>query len=159
MSTARAWTEDEDETLRRMANEGCSASQIGVAIGRSRNSIIGRSHRMGIKLGAGATAKPKKPRKPKVRWVDGAIVRPKPTQPVTNKFLEVFKAPPAANEEPQGGGVEFMALGPNHCRWMIGDKYCGCQVIAYRKPYCAHHAYIAKGAPSAARPRVKASWR
>ena len=148
MSTAKAWTEEENKILRRMAGEGGnSASQIGVVIGRPRNAVIGRAHRQGIKLGKGATTRPHKP-KPKVRWVDGQIIRPKPTKPI-EPYKNAFEPPVvAANEEPQSGGVELMSLEPHHCKWPIGDKFCGCQVIGYRKPYCQQHTYVAKGKPS-----------
>jgi GcrA cell cycle regulator len=43
------WTEPEDNLLRKRWAEGFSASQIaGLLEGRSRNSVIGRTHRLGL---------------------------------------------------------------------------------------------------------------
>src|ERR1700759_1598480 len=45
------WTEMAIETLRQMALEGKSASSIAVAIGApSRNAVIGKANRIGVKL-------------------------------------------------------------------------------------------------------------
>ena len=47
---ATEWTDDEMQTLSRMAKEGHSARTIAETLGRTRNSIIGRVHRSGIQL-------------------------------------------------------------------------------------------------------------
>lgn len=43
-----AWSDAQDKRLRELADEHYSASQIGAALGRSRNSVIGRAHRQGV---------------------------------------------------------------------------------------------------------------
>lgn len=46
------WTSDEDIRLEKMwCEEGRSAGQISNAIGRSRNSVISRVHRLGLVQG------------------------------------------------------------------------------------------------------------
>jgi hypothetical protein len=50
------WTEARHEELVALARSGASASQIAEKIGGTRNSIIGRCHRAGIKLGVGRPA-------------------------------------------------------------------------------------------------------
>lgn len=44
------WEEEELAILRKMAAEGASASEIGDALGASRNAVIGKCRRCGIKL-------------------------------------------------------------------------------------------------------------
>lgn len=45
------WTEAAIETLRQMALEGKSASSIALALGApSRNAVIGKANRIGVKL-------------------------------------------------------------------------------------------------------------
>src|SRR5271165_6186729 len=45
------WTEEAVETLKRLALEGMSASVIAAALGaESRNTVIGKANRIGIKL-------------------------------------------------------------------------------------------------------------
>lgn len=45
-----AWTEEEDRILVDMAREGASGSEVGLKLGRSRCSVIGRTHRLGIRF-------------------------------------------------------------------------------------------------------------
>lgn len=45
-----AWTEEEDRILADMAREGASGSEVGLRLGRSRNAIMGRAHRLGIRF-------------------------------------------------------------------------------------------------------------
>ena len=45
---ANAWTEERLEQLRKLWDEGLSISQIGDALGVSRNAIAGKAHRMGL---------------------------------------------------------------------------------------------------------------
>ncbi|MGY3359770.1 hypothetical protein ACVWZK_006433 [Bradyrhizobium sp. GM0.4] len=41
------WTEDEMSTLRQLWQKGLSASQIGARLGKSRNAVLGKLHRLG----------------------------------------------------------------------------------------------------------------
>ena len=46
------WTDEAIDTLRRLALEGRSASSIAAALGApSRNAVIGKANRIGVKLG------------------------------------------------------------------------------------------------------------
>jgi hypothetical protein len=53
-----AWTPDEDRLAKEMAEQGRSSREIGKVLGRSRNAILGRFHRLGVKW-EGKWAKPK----------------------------------------------------------------------------------------------------
>ena len=46
--TANAWTEERLAELRKLWDQGLSISQIGDALGVSRNAIAGKAHRMGL---------------------------------------------------------------------------------------------------------------
>ena len=43
---ANSWTEERLDKLRQLWDEGLSISQIGEALGVSRNAIAGKAHRM-----------------------------------------------------------------------------------------------------------------
>lgn len=42
------WSAEQIQTLRRLWDEGLSASNIGKALRRSKNSIVGKAHRLGL---------------------------------------------------------------------------------------------------------------
>ena len=46
--SANAWTDERLEQLRKLWDDGLSISQIGEALGVSRNDIAGKAHRMGL---------------------------------------------------------------------------------------------------------------
>src|SRR5271166_5015984 len=57
------WTDEAVETLRKLAREGLSASGIAAALGaESRNAVIGKASRIGVKLGGGGAGAPGAPR-------------------------------------------------------------------------------------------------
>ena len=86
--SGRLWTPEEDAVLRAMAAEKLSASSIGAKMGRSRNSIIGRAHRLKVKLDGrpvkiiGERPVGSKPRQPKPRRDDNVIKLRIPAKPV-----------------------------------------------------------------------------
>jgi hypothetical protein len=49
------WTADRIDTLRRMHHAGSTCRDIGAAIGTSRNSVIGKLHRLGLAKALNAT--------------------------------------------------------------------------------------------------------
>ena len=67
--SANAWTEERLAQLRKLWDEGLSISQIGDALGVSRNAIAGKAHRMGLPKRPSPISKTakekKKPAKPK----------------------------------------------------------------------------------------------
>ena len=67
--TANAWTEERLAELRKLWDQGLSISQIGDALGVSRNAIAGKAHRMGLPKRPSPISKsasePKKTAKPK----------------------------------------------------------------------------------------------
>ena len=69
------WTDAAIETLRQMALEGKSASTIAVALGApSRNAVIGKANRIGIKLTGHVHLAPRAPRR--VAPAGARILRP-----------------------------------------------------------------------------------
>lgn len=147
----KKWTAADDETIRRMAAEGKSGTEIATVLERTRSSAMGRAWRLGISLsGEGRPGgKPRKkalrPRIREARYQVGRANAQAQAQAVAPRIvMEAFAPlPSAANDEPSGGGVEFLDLKSDMCHWPIGDKWCGCKAIAH-KPYCAQHTYISK---------------
>ncbi len=63
MSLTQPWTMEQLDTLRSMWAEGRTAREIGAVLKRTRNSILGKAHRLGLPKHQGANT----PRKPDTR--------------------------------------------------------------------------------------------
>ena len=93
----RPWSALEDEIMARMAASGKSGSEIGEALGRPRNSVIGRCNRQGIKLrGRKVANKGGRPRKAAL------VAQSIPAQPLPSPSLSILIAsqtvPPAQSD-------------------------------------------------------------
>lgn len=143
MTLNTGWTKKEEETLTHFWALGESASKIGAKLKRSRNSVISKVHRMGLKdhgpeiirsprkKPLKATKEPTKGIKEKVYYIP--LVAGKPI----NK--DVFKA---RDNSP----VPLDELTATSCKWPLevdGELvgYCGCQKTGVA--YCDAHAAIA----------------
>ena len=127
-----SWTEERIDDLRRLWDAGYSASAIGKQIGMSKNAVIGKAHRLGLR------ARP------------SPIRRSAPKPILTGRIrLEEPRTEPAPPPPPVR--PRRIARGST-CLWPIGDpgdtdfRFCE-EPVAEGKPYCAEHcakAYIAR---------------
>ena len=141
----RPWSALEDEIMARMAGQGKSGSEIGEALGRPRNSVIGRCNRQGIKLrGRKVANKGGRPRK--------AISPPKPLAQPAAPIVSPQPRPPQP-ESPRM--ITLMQLTRSSCRWPFNDpkkpdfRYCGLSQHG-DSPYCEAHQALAYNRPRAA---------
>jgi GcrA cell cycle regulator len=139
-----AWTEELDTRLRTLAGEGYSTAVIAQTLNNefgtvfSRNAVIGRAGRRGVKL-----LKP---------WVGKTISRARPRKPeperrIKLKPLEAHpprEPMPVMRQEETANPVTLLELTHSSCRWPLGDTYtpathfCGAdRTIA--SPYCPAH--------------------
>ena len=117
--TGNVWTDERLEELKKLWAQGLSISQIGEALGVSRNAIAGKAHRMGL---------PKRP---------SPISKPKAEKP---------KVEPVVEEQDLPLRLELRQLvwSRSKCCWPTGDPkkngfvFCGCTVVP-GKPYCLPH--------------------
>lgn len=147
------WTEDEKRKMIKMAAQGYSTTQMGKALGRTRNSIIGFAHRNKIDLNyrksdhvhSRAQAaderrlnvekrEAKSERKGPLNW---NRIKKKDPKPPTFVAAEVTARDPKKT-------VTFMELTHFHCKAIIGPVngintvYCG-QIVKFGKSWCEHH--------------------
>ena len=127
-----SWTDEDIEKLKRFWNEGHSTAEIGRLIGKSKNAVVGKAHRLNL------------------------AARPSPIKKmvVTSKVLETQKdvlptvSTPAKEMEapkilPSKGKAKGLA-----CQWPYGHpddpefKFCLRDVLP-GKPYCPEHSQIA----------------
>ena len=170
------WTDEAIDTLRRLALEGRSASSIAAALGApSRNAVIGKANRIGIKLGGANCSAPtgaERPRRAIPRsepLSDGRILPRRARIPCSGSISGERALLPAFPRERERkaswifadaevGEMRRVGLADleevNCCRWPIGDPadedfaYCGLETAKGRS-YCAGHCRMAYRPPKA----------
>lgn len=159
VETVPSWTDERVELLRRLWEEGLSASQIAAQLtGVTRNAVIGKVHRLGLsgRVKAGdpvATVRKKAAREADVEVIAEDVTLPPDVAPIA------VGADLAIHSEPRPSAAELVAVAVSRrvtimdlresmCRWPLGDPtstdfhYCGDRSIT-GLPYCTHHAEIA----------------
>jgi GcrA cell cycle regulator len=146
-----SWTDERVETLKKMWNEGQSASQIAKELGGvTRNAVIGKVHRLGLSNRVGAApgpapsgAKPAREARAELAEEAGEAAVEAPDRPA-ERPAPVIRKPvitagqplppqPAANEispealasvrevEKKAARISLMELTERTCKWPIGD--------------------------------------
>ncbi len=158
METAVGWTDDRVALLRRLWEDGQSASKIAAQLGGvTRNAVIGKVHRLGLAGRArGGEEAPAAAPTAKVIEIETAIAvvetqAPEPVAIVPHRPAAEFPIAtpaPAPMPLPVSQRVTIMDLRESMCRWPLGDpttpefRFCGARSIT-GLPYCTHHAEIA----------------
>jgi GcrA cell cycle regulator len=162
MSDVASWTDDRVELLKRLWNDGLSASQIAGELGGvTRNAVIGKVHRLGLSGRAKAPAAngAARARKPAPERPAAGVATPGPARGAVALTPQVRQQPEARTEPrqevvhpdvvvPFSERVSIMELRDNMCRWPMGDptqadfRFCGLKTDA-GVPYCSHHCRIA----------------
>ncbi|CAM2741788.1 MULTISPECIES: GcrA family cell cycle regulator [Methylobacterium] len=158
MEAGLSWTDDRVALLRRLWEDGQSASKIAAQLGGvTRNAVIGKVHRLGLGGRArGAEEAPASTPTPKAVEIETAIAvvetqAPEPVAILSHRPAPVFPTPAPAPEPVAlavSKRVTIMDLRESMCRWPLGDpttpefRFCGARSIT-GLPYCTHHAEIA----------------
>ena len=148
------WTDAAIERLKELWGAGFSASECGKRMGVSRNSVIGKIHRLGL---SGKYRRPRE-RGPRMRarakptahlleTPEQVLSRPEMPQMRQNKRPLAFPAPPLPPlppPDPPVGAFDLLELRHGMCRYPSGDRapfaFCGAPQ-ARDSSYCpAHHA-------------------
>jgi GcrA cell cycle regulator len=166
---AMNWTDERVELLKKLWADGLSASQIAAELGGiSRNSVIGKVHRLGLagrakSPAAAAMPRPRKPRAQGAAMMRMArpAIRGNTVLAALHAFETEVEPEPQVGENvvPIGQRCSILELGEGKCRWPIGDPsapdffFCGGKTIE-GLPYCGYHSRIAYQ-PAADRRRDK----
>ena len=143
------WTDERVELLKKLWQDGLSASQIAKQLGGvTRNAVIGKVHRLGLS-GRAAPSKP-------ARTVFKA---PRPARPVVAapSAPRRIAEPVALSAAPQPAPVRYvdeapgmatvLTLGAHMCKWPIGDPSLDSFTFCGRRssdgPYCQEHGQVA----------------
>ena len=146
------WTEQTVETLRKLALEGKSAAWIAVALGApSRNAVIGKANRIGIKLNGARSpsgeAGFEPPPAAETPW-GRRIAAPRSRAPALIRArARADRRIYAMAEVGEMRRIGIAEIREIECRWPIGDPlqegfaYCGLQV-ARGHAYCPGHCRL-----------------
>ena len=134
VNSESVWPTERIERLKVLRLEGHSASEIADLLGCSKNSVIGKLHRLGM-----LTKQPTDP----TRVVRS---RPAPVQPITQLPR------PADMPQRRGKPVKLLELQHWMCRFPLGDprspdfRFCGEPTVDDKSPWCSdclRRVYIA----------------
>ena len=132
------WTEDRVEQLRKLRAEGLSASQIAAHMGEgmTRNAVIGKCNRIGLKSERTPTfSKPREIKAPLVRKTGGR------RKPWTR--IESILRPDGKDDLPPDSSqfaVSWMDASEAQCRWPMSDHTKCCGDTVFYKSWCVRHA-------------------
>jgi GcrA cell cycle regulator len=135
------WSEDSIARLRRYWDEGLSLSEIGRLLGTTKNSAMGKVHRLGLTLrGSPITPSSGAQRAPVVKRVHGPTLAPL-VSTIAAATAPKEEKPKAAYAPPK------LLMSSEGCLYPIGDPgspgYHSCgKPRPIDKPYCDTHQAI-----------------
>ena len=153
------WPDAAIARLKQLWGEGLSASECGQRMGVSRNSVIGKVHRLGLsgkyrrpREGRRRMTKPKRDAASKRRDVLDVQTPQKSVTSPESRDAPVGKRD--LSEEPRRGSFDLLDLKLGQCRYPEGNgppfAFCGAPIVdGY--PYCHEHAELCYNKPVSAR--------
>jgi len=139
--SAEEWTPERIKVLIALWEEGLPTSEIGRRMGVTKNAVVGKVHRLGLKK-----------RQSPIRQSSSTSAQPKKAKPAQPRPQADTLARPAAHKTPMPTGdvVRLEELTSSMCSWPEGEPgteefhFCG-QPSVSEKPYCEAHcarAYV-----------------
>ena len=144
------WTDERVELLKKLWQDGLSASQIAKQLGGvTRNAVIGKVHRLGLS-GRATPSKPARTTFKAPRPARPAAAAPSAprrlAEPVANPHGHTH-TPPVRYVDETPGTATVLTLGAHMCKWPIGDpsmdNFTFCGRRAGDGPYCEEHSQVA----------------
>lgn len=144
------WTDEAVEELKRMWDRGMTTGQIAKVLNVTKNSIIGKVHRLCL------TARPSPIKKTSEKKEKKTVVSQNIEKPVKTNIKTMPEAPvkdcgesikvtaPVVEET----NIPLVKLDNHTCRWPLGDPrdddFCFCgKKVKTGQTYCEEHAAIA----------------
>ncbi len=132
------WDQEKVKLLKKLWAEGLSASAIAQKLGEgaTRNSVIGKSHRLNLE------ARGKSKKTPTKTSVDNNKTQEVKTQKIGRKAK--FQALLLDKNFPPENPTKLEDLNDEHCRWPLGERLKPASLFCGRKPmekfpYCQLH--------------------
>ncbi len=141
-----AWTDEMIDGLRKMWKQGLTTNEIAKQLGVSKNSIVGKVHRLNL------TARPSPIKKKEDASPDSQKTAQESTdtktvvKKITINPVEIKTTMPAAGKD--SGCLKLTDLDNHTCRWPMGDprddNFCFCgKKVRSGQTYCEEHSAIA----------------
>jgi GcrA cell cycle regulator len=143
------WTDERVELLKKLWQDGLSASQIAKQLGGvTRNAVIGKVHRLGLS-GRAAPSKPARTVFKAPRPARAVAAAPSAPRRIAEPVATALQPQPSpvryVEEEP--GMATVLTLGAHMCKWPIGDpamdNFTFCGRRSSEGPYCHEHSQVA----------------
>jgi GcrA cell cycle regulator len=144
-----SWTDERIDQLKQLWEKGLTASQIAekLAGGISRNAVIGKAHRLGLK------ARPSPVKSGEVAATDTPAIEARPAPVVAAVPVADVARPkpaprPVAAPTASSGKTSLLDLSDKICKWPIGHPgdsdfhFCG-KPAQPTFPYCSEHCAVA----------------
>ena len=143
-----AWTDEMVDKLRQMWTEGKTATESAKELGVTKNSIVGKVHRLCL------TARPSPIKSKDEEPVEKAEVEKEiPEEAEENieviaETVEPVKTEKVEKKHKNGCHVKLVELDSHTCRWPLGDPrdedFCFCgKKVRMGQTYCEEHANMA----------------
>jgi GcrA cell cycle regulator len=151
VADAQVWSDKKIEELKKLWGKGLTTTEIGKKLNVSKNSVVGKVHRLGLKSRPSPIKVTKEEPKSKKslpvekKSAKVATVAPKPKNEI--KIPEV-KVKSKDKTKVADTSVDIIDLKPGMCKWPSGDPktpnfhFCGKKSLE-GKPYCAAHYAMA----------------
>jgi GcrA cell cycle regulator len=135
-----SWTDERIELLKKLWDQGLSASQIAdqLAMGVTRNAVIGKAHRLGLK------SRPSPVKTEASAPAKAAKEAAATAAPAAPSAAPAPAAPKKAKVPAKPQRVTLLDLSDKICKWPIGHPgdedfhFCG-KPVNPGTPYCAEH--------------------
>jgi GcrA cell cycle regulator len=155
MEKKMIWTEETVEELRKMWDKGMTTGQIAKALNVTKNSIIGKVHRLCLTARPSPIKKTEEAEKalPEEAQEEKTVKKCAPKEAKVKKIKKETpvvseKASKTVDENVEELNIPLVKLDNHTCRWPLGDPrdddFCFCgKRIKTGQTYCEEHSTIA----------------
>ena len=141
-----AWTEEMIDNLKQMWKEGLTTNEIAKRLGVSKNSIVGKVHRLNLK------ARPSPIKKKEENTTSEPVVTKEEASKQSTKSVKKIVVTPVNmscdHTKKKDSCLKLTELDNHTCRWPIGDpkddNFCFCgKNVRSGQTYCEEHSAVA----------------
>lgn len=142
------WTDEAVEELKRMWDRGMTTGQIAKALNVTKNSIIGKVHRLCLTARPSPIKKSSAPKTDKKTVVAGKTTKNEKNTATAASKQACSPSSSAAAPLNEETNIPLVKLDNHTCRWPLGDPrdddFCFCgKHVKTGQTYCEEHAAIA----------------